>query len=54
MTLEVAKDELMSVSNHYEFRKTQEYNQRDLKVVRINKLTTIAEVEAFNINQIIV
>jgi len=54
LTLNVTKTELVSVSSHYELRKSDEYNQRDLKVARIGKLLKIEEVEAFDVTQIIV
>jgi hypothetical protein len=52
--IEVTKEELISASNHYEERKTLEYNQCHKRIDAIEALTTIEEVEAFDINQIIV
>ncbi len=52
--IEAAKDELMSISNHYEERKTLEYNQYHKKCDAVEALETIEEVESFDINQIIV
>jgi hypothetical protein len=52
--IEVTKEELISASNHYEERKTLEYNQYHKRIDAIEALTTIEEVEAFDINQIIV
>lgn len=52
--LELTRSELMTLSSHYEERKTQEYNQRDLKIHQVSLLTTVEEVEAFDVNQVIV
>tara|TARA_R110000822_G_scaffold177026_1_gene317059 strand:- start:576 stop:1079 length:504 start_codon:yes stop_codon:yes gene_type:complete len=52
--LQLTKDELIIISSHYEDRKTQEYNQRDLKLAAINALTTVVAVEAFDVSEVIV
>jgi hypothetical protein len=47
-------DDYKSLRNHLEDRDEQEYDQYNLKVELLNNLTTVEEVEAFDINEIIV
>lgn len=47
-------DEFRSLRNHLEDRDEQEYDQADLKITAINSFTTIEEVEAFDINEVMV
>jgi hypothetical protein len=49
-----SKNELLSIANHYEVRKNQEYNLCDLRRSAVDALTTIEEVEAFDITQVFV
>ena len=42
------KAELVSLSNHYEDRKTENYNYHKLRVKEINALTTVALVESYD------
>jgi hypothetical protein len=52
--LSLTKAELKSASDHYEARKTSVYHQHDLKFFQIDEiLTTIEEVEAFDVTQVI-
>lgn len=53
-SIDITKDELIIVANHYEERKTLEYNQCNKRCFAVDALTTIEEVENFDINQVIV
>ena len=53
-SIDVTKDELIAVANHYEDRKTLEYNQCNKRCFAVDALTSIAEVENFDIEQVIV
>jgi len=46
------KLELTSVASHYEDRKTMEYNQCNKRCRAVDALTTIAAVEAYDINTV--
>ena len=47
-----SKFELVSVSNHYEDRKTTHYNQSRRRCRAIEALTSIEEVESYDITQV--
>lgn len=51
--IELTKSDLLNIAHHYEERKNQEYNLCDKRRAEINTLSTIEEVEAFDITQII-
>jgi len=46
------KEELVSASNHYEERKTTQYNQARRRCRAVDVLTTIEEVEAYDITTV--
>lgn len=46
------KEELVSASNHYEERKTTQYNQARRRCRAVDALTTIEEVEAYDITTV--
>jgi hypothetical protein len=50
--IELTKAELLSIANHYEVRKSQEYNLCDLRRAEVSLLTNIEDVEAFDINKV--
>lgn len=52
--LELDIDDFKSLRNHLLFRDDQEHTQARRKIDAINALTTIEEVEAFDINEVIV
>jgi hypothetical protein len=52
--LVLTKQELKNLSNHYEERKNLAYNLCDDRRAAVDALSTIEEVEAFDINQVII
>jgi len=54
LILQLTKGEVIGAANHYEDRKSAEYLQRDLKIAAVDKLSTIEEVESFDITEVIV
>ena len=50
--VELFKSELLNIAHHYEERKNQEYNLCDKRRAEIDTLSTIEEVEAFDINKV--
>jgi hypothetical protein len=50
--IELTKAELLSIANHYEVRKNQEYNLCDLRRAEVSLLTNIDAVNAFDINKV--
>jgi hypothetical protein len=50
----LTKEELLSLSNHYEERKNLAYNLCDDRRAAVDALSTIEEVEAFDINEVII
>jgi hypothetical protein len=50
--LELTKAELLSIAQHYEFRKSQQYNFCDLRIAEINSMASLEEVESFDINKV--
>ena len=50
--IELTKKELLSIANHYEVRKSQEYNLCDLRRAEVSLLTNIEDVNAFDINKV--
>lgn len=53
-SLILTKEELKNLSNHYEERKNLAYNLCDDRRAAVDALSTIEEVEAFDINQVII
>lgn len=54
LILQLTKNEVIGAANHYEERKSNEYLQRDLKIAAVDNLSTIEDVEAFDVNAPIV
>lgn len=52
--LELTINDFKSLRSHLVLRDNLEYNQAQLKITAINNLSTIEEVEAFDINEVIV
>lgn len=52
--LNLSLEDFESLSNHLDSRDEQQYAQRRLKIDAINSLNTVEEVEAFNIEEVIV
>jgi hypothetical protein len=52
--LVLTKQELRNLSNHYEERKNLAYNLCDDRRAAVDALSTIEEVEAFDINEVII
>ena len=52
--LVLTKQELKNLSNHYEERKNLAYNLCDDRRAAVDALSTIEEVEAFDINEVII
>lgn len=52
LEVEFTKEELVSASNHYEERKTTQYNQARKRCRAVDALTTIEEVEAYDITTV--
>lgn len=50
----ITKEELCSLSDHYEVRKTNIYNLSNDMCFAIDDLNTVEEVEAYDINEIII
>lgn len=50
--LSFSKEELLNIASHYETRKNQEYNLCDLRREAVDNLTSIQEIEAFDITQV--
>jgi len=50
----LTKQELKNLSNHYEERKNLAYNLCDARRAAVDALSTIEEVEAFDINEVII
>lgn len=48
----LSKDELLSLARHYEQRKNTEYNLCDKRRAAIDAMTTIEEVEAYDITTV--
>ena len=48
----LTKSDLLSLANHYEQRKNAEYNQCDKRRSTVDALTTIEEVEAYDITTV--
>jgi len=50
--IELTKSDLLGIAHHYEERKSQQYNLCDLRRQEVDSLSSLEEVEAFDINKV--
>jgi hypothetical protein len=50
--IKLTKSDLLGIAHHYEERKSQQYNLCDLRRQKVDSLSSLEEVEAFDINKV--